>query len=263
MKKGILVSLGMIVGVSLAIVAIGYLFYTQINYVDLVGKRAFISENGTNILIEDNEGSVVLSYNITQWRSAAGNKWEAYFEEGIEVNETEITPDSFTRFIAVSPFPGGSRTLGFAVATPEGPQEMSLFWTMNVSTEEISLVGDVNIGSVGSISWSPQGSYFAYYLNTEDAPGEYLTVDNAFTMEKEFVLSGDDILEKLEEEENQTEFHPEFGGLDWSEDGTELFFITKSPENDEEIRWSIKANGDNFQKLEDVDLEDSSDEEEN
>ncbi len=245
--KNALFIIGLIIGVALFTVAIGYFFYSQIDYVDLAEKEVFISENDDELLIKNKEGEVVFVYKIEEWRESVSDNWNEIFEEPIKIDEVELTPESFSRFTGVSPFPEGLKSLGFSVSTYAMPKDVSLFWVLDIGTGELNFVGEKNNGVIGYIIWSPQRTHFAYFLNTEKAPGEYLTVDNAITKEKEFTLSGEDILEILEK--TVEEFSPEFRDMEWSEDGEKLFFATNGVDK-EDVFWSIGVDGSDLMKEE-------------
>ncbi len=240
-KKTLFV-VGAVVGVSLFVVLVCYFLLFQVGYTDLVGKTIIISEGDDDLLVLDEKENVVFSYSISEWNRQAGEKWDEFFTEPIEIDEITIGPNAFTRFTAISPFPESTRRLGFAVSTYAAPTDVSLFWVIDIVTRELSLVGEENKGVVGNISWSPNRVHFAYYLNTERAAGEYLTVDNGVTFEKEFNLSGEDILEAMEEEEDEA-FTPEFRSLKWSEEGEKLMFSTDTPEEDVSADWVINVDG--------------------
>ena len=248
MKKTLFV-VGSIVGVSLVIVGIGYFLYSQINYVDLVEKKILISENDQEIFVNEEGGETVFSYSVSEWREQVEGSWDDYFDQPLMINEREVTPSNFNRFTGVSPFPGGTKKLGFVVSTRDLFEDVSLFWVMDISSREIEMIGKENFGVIGNISWSPNGIYFAYYLNTEKAPGEYLTVDNALTLEKEFMIDREEILEAYEVEKE--DYSPEFARLDWADDGNRLFFTTASIEDEEEEdKWSIMVDGSELKKEE-------------
>jgi len=239
--------LGMIVGVMAVMGIAIYFLYSQIRPVDLIGKDIVITEDDDALEVVDEDGNVVFDYSMSDWRTYTENRWEYLFDGTIEINETELGPRSFQRFVAASPLVDPTKMI-FAVSTYGAPTDVSLFFVLDIRTEELELVGRENKGIIGNILWSPTGTHFAYFLNTERAPGDYLTVDNVETLEKEFVLEDRDILLALgvgEEEigEGVIEFTPEFRNLAWEEEGERLMFVTDVLEEDEEASWSINADG--------------------
>ena len=245
--KNVFFIIGLIFGVSLAVVGIGYILSSQVDYIDLISKRVAIADDDKALLLVDEDERVSFEYTIENWRGQVRGDWNDFFDEPLEVNGATITPDSFSRFTTASPFPDGVRSIVFSVSTYAMPTDFSLFWVLNVGTGEIKFLGKENIGIVGDIKWSPEGTHFAYFLNTERAPGDYLTVDNAETLEKEFTLSGGEILEAMEVEHDE-DYRPEFRSLQWKQDGERLFFVTDDTDEDAGITWSIDAEGENLQK---------------
>jgi WD40 repeat protein len=239
MKKVIFVT-GLVLGVSLTVVAIGYVLSSQIEYVDLLEKTITISDEDDVLFINNSDDKVVFRYSVESWRGQVKGSWDKLFQGFFEGEE--IGPDNFVRFTAVSPFPEGIKTIVFAISTKELPNNYSLFFTLNVGTKQLKFLGGKNEGVVGNVVWSPEENYFAYILNSNDRSGVYLTVDNIKTMRKEFTLSKDDILEGLEIEEEEN-FNPEFRALRWSEDGSKIFFMTNTNEEDIFSTWSIGFDG--------------------
>jgi hypothetical protein len=235
MKKVIFVT-SLILGVSLTVVAIGYVLSSQIEYVDLLEKTITISDEDDVLFVNNSNDKVVFRYSVESWRGQIKGSWSGLFDG------EEIGPDDFVRFTAVSPFPEGIKTIVFAISTKDLPTNYSLFFTLNIGTKQLRFLGGKNKGIVGNVVWSPEENYFAYILNSNDQSGVYLTVDNIKTMKKEFTLSKDDILEELEIEEGEY-FNPEFRALKWSEDGSKIFFMTNTNEEDISSMWSIGLGG--------------------
>jgi hypothetical protein len=241
MKKIFFIT-GLVLGVSLAVVTIGYVLSSQIEYVDLVGKTVTISEEDDVLFIVNDKEDVVFRYSIESWRGQVKGKWDVLFQDPMFVSDVKITPEDFTRFTAVSPYPEGIKTMVFSTSTEEKDVDFSLFWTLNVGTRELRLLGERNTGVVGNIVWSPKETHFAYVLNTEEFTGEYLTIDNIDTREKEFTISKSDLLTKLNIEE-ESDFHPSFRSLRWRDDGMRLFFTTNTKEEDVFVMWSVDPKG--------------------
>lgn len=244
MKKVFFVT-GLVLGVSLAVIAIGYVLSSQIEYVDLIEKTITISEEDDALFVINDKESVVFRYSIESWRGQVRENWDNLFQDFFDGEE--IGPDDFVRFTAVSPFPEGTKMIVFATSTKELPINYSLFFTLNVGTKQLRFFGDKNKGVVGNVVWSPEETHFAYTLNTNDRSGEYLTVDNIEKRKKEFTLVKDDILAELEIEEGEY-FNPEFRALRWNNDGSRLFFATNTEEEDVSMMWSIAANGTDFKR---------------
>ncbi len=238
MKKIIIVC-GLIVGVTLAMMLIIFFLYSQVNYVNLVDKKVSISEDDSYVLIIDKENKVVFNYAIFEWRESAELLWPRYFKD-LMVGDKKLSPEDFSKFTAASAFPEGTKTLAFATSF-SGEEDVSLFWTLNIDTKEITPIGDVNFGAIGGIIWSPQDTHFAYLLNTKEIGGKYLTVDNVVTKKKEFTLTGDDILKALDRDSD--DYHPEFRMMRWDEDGKRLNFTTNNLAKEGSIRWSIGVDG--------------------
>jgi tricorn protease-like protein len=245
MKKVFFIT-GLILGVSLAVVAIGYVLSSQIEYVDLVGKTLMISEEDDTLFAINEDERIVFRYSIENWRGQTRNRWEKLFKGSLTNDDLQITPDDFVRFTAVSPFPEGVKTIIFSTSTYGLANDFSLFWMLNIGTKELRFFGEKNDGVVGNIVWSPKGTHFAYFLNTKEASGEYLTIDNIETREKIFTICREKILELLEEESE--EFIPEFRTLRWQEDGQRLFFSTNTTEEGVFATWSIDLSGEDLKR---------------
>ncbi len=241
MKKVFFV-IGLICGVSLAVVTIGYVFSSQINYVDLINKKVAISDEDNAIVVLNDESNIVLRYSVDNWRGQARPLWRNLIAEGMSFDGEAVLPDSFTRFSAVSPFPDGVKTIIFATSTNAKEQDYSLFWLLNIGTKELSFFGDANKGVVGNIAWSPKETHYAYYLNTEKGSGEYLTVDNIIEKRKEFTISSEDILKQLTEDDADY-FNAEFRALQWDSRGERISFTTNTLEEEIFANWSIALNG--------------------
>jgi hypothetical protein len=237
MKK-ILFVIGLILGIALFIILVGFLFYSQIEQTNLAGKKVFTSEDDEQIMVSDENENIIFSYSIEEWQKQAGEQWNDIFVEPLMAGEDVVGPESFVWFTAVSAFPGMSK-IGFSVSTYEKATNVSLFWTIDIATKEINIIGEKNIGIVGNIVWSPNANYFAYSLNDGEKKGEFLTADNTTTLKKEFVLTGEDILHALEGEYLSSIYYPNFRNIEWKEDESELIFTTNSLEETEETRWSI------------------------
>ncbi len=237
----------LIFAVSVTVVAIGYVLSSQIEYVDLINKEITISEDDDVLLVMDEDENIAFRYSIENWRGEVRERWDSIFREPMEIQGTKVGPDGFTRFTAVSPFPDGVKTLVFSVSTYAMPVDYSLFWTLNIATGETRILGERNKGVVGNIIWSPKETHFAYFLNTERAAGDYLTLDNVETREKEFTVSGREILEALEVDYDE-DFMPEFRSLRWREDGERFFFTTDTTEEEVSANWSIDLKGLNIRR---------------
>ncbi len=245
--KNVFFIIGLIFGVSLAVVGIGYILSSQVDYIDLINRKVVIADDDKALLLVNEDEEVSFEYTIENWRGQVKGDWDDFFDEPLEVDGVTITPNSFSRFTTASPFPDGVKSIVFSVSTYAMPIDFSLFWVLNIGTREIRFLGEENRGIVGDITWSPEGTHFAYFLNTERAPGEHLTIDNAETLEKEFTLSGEEILEALEVEYDE-DYKPEFRGLRWGQDGKRLFFATDDVEEDTSVTWSIDLEGESLRK---------------
>ncbi len=239
--KNIFQFVGLIVGVSLVLLLMIYVFYSQIDYVDLIGKRVTSSDDGQQVLVIDKDDGIVYSYSIEEWRYGAELLWPNY------LTEANLKPDDFTQFIAASPLPGDTRLLGFAVSTNRAEDNASVFWYFHIGKRELGVIGEKNEGVVGNIVWSPKETHFSYSLDTEQAAGTSLTVDNIVTKKKKFTITGEDIVTALEAESD--DYTPEFRRIRWEDDGQTITFITNGIE-EEEVDWSIDIKGENLTKLE-------------
>lgn len=246
--KNILFIIGLIFLVSLVVVGTGYFLYSQAEYVSLRNKTVNISENDDALLVKGEEG-VIFSYSIEEFQETALIVWDDVFgDDLIKINEKEVGPEMFTKFIVSSPFPGKRSSIIFSVSTDMATENVSLFWVLDITTGRLTPFGEKNIGRVGNIMWSPDGSYFAYFLNTKRGVGEYLVLGNAESFKEEFILSGEDILEAMDIEK-EDHFMPGFRGLRWSEEEEELLFMTDTLEEGASANWSINFDGTNLERV--------------
>ncbi len=244
MKQKIFFTIGMVVGVAFFVFIISFFLYSQINYIDLIGKRALIAEGDRELHVVDDENTVVFVYKVEDWQNGVSESWDYMFPELASVGGASIGPENFDRFIATSPLPN-PRKLGFAISTYALPIDISLFFELDVRNNRLKPIGEKNMGIIGSIVWSSAETHFAYSLNTKEEVGKYLVVDNVQTLEEEFSLDKDDILLALgvDESEEEVDFNPGFKGLSFDEDGEFLVFTTNTLNEEESALWTIRVDG--------------------
>jgi len=244
MKQKIFFTIGMVVGIAFFVFIISFFLYSQINYIDLIGKRVIIAEGDRELHVVDDNNDVVFIYKIEDWQNGVSEGWEHMFPELISSGGANIGPENFDRFIATSPLPN-PRKLGFAISTYTLPIDISLFFELDVRNNRLNPIGEKNRGIIGSIIWSPAETHFAYLLNTKEEAGKYLVVDNVETLEEEFSLDKEDILLALgvEDLEERINFKPRFKGLSFDEEGEFLIFTTSTLDEDESAVWTIRING--------------------
>ncbi len=238
--KNVIFVTGLIVAVSLIVVAVAYFFYSQIDYVNLARKEVTVnvSEEKDTIFVREND-EVLFSYSIEDFRNDSLKEWNRLTKENpFVIKEDELSLEDFSVFLTVSKFPKGQRSIIFPVSTSREDKNISLFWVLDIGTRDITFFGEENKGIIGNVVWSSDVSYFAYTINTRSGKGEYFSIDNARSFEKEVTISGDDILENLEVS-SEKEFNPGFRGIGWSEEEEGFFFITETLEEGAPSRWIV------------------------
>jgi|GEM_PF-1863974 len=204
----------------------------------------YIAE-GETIRVLDKEENVVFEYSIDEFKDWAKENWQDIFEEpprfAPNIPETEVFPEDFGFFDRTASISPDKEKLAFSVHSYYAASYLSLVGIIDLKTEEPALTAEANRGGVVDIFWSPAGNHLAYALDTGRAQGDYLSVDNVTELEKEFTLSGEDILNVLQNSD-YAEFMPHFRDLKWIDQGQRLKFTTDGPE-EEALAWSIKTQG--------------------
>ncbi len=204
------------------------------------------NDGGVEVIkVLDKAEKVIYEYTIEEFKHWAEAHWDDIFEESpVFVEEEPVFPDQFMFFDDTAALSPDGEKLAFSVHRYFAATYMSFVGIVNLETEEVALVGEENPGAIQEFYWSHQGEYLAYALNTAKGEGTYLSNDNVINMEKEFILTGDDLEEALITGEEQVEL-PHFKNLSWLEAQNRLNFtsdVNVDGEN-EVINWSIEAQG--------------------
>ena len=204
--------------------------------------------DGEIIRLLDKEKNVVFEYSIEEFRSWAKENWQDIFETPPAFGELrEVDPENFYRFDNTASLSPDRDFLSFSVHDYAALTSISFICTINIETAEVKLVGKENIGSLQNLIWSPQGSHLAYVLDSARAQGDFLSVDNTEKMEKEFTLSGNEILNALTNPDH-VGFMPHFRELGWIGGGERLGFTTDGLKEGEAFVWSIDVQGTDLKK---------------
>ncbi len=235
----------------LAVIVLGFIFLSGAQIPDL--EEELISEKTFNYVGEregfevfDEEGEIVLEYKIDDFNEWMIENWDI-FEIIPQVGGRDIEPGSFRWFDKSASISPDFKKLAFSVHDYAVASYTSFVGIIEIETGELSLIKEHNNGSIGDLIWSPTSSHVAYTLSTGRAGGDYFSVDNVKTLQKEFTLSEEDILEKFEEDADF--LMPEFRELNWSEQGERIEFVTNAPE-ERTVRWSIENSGEDLHKEE-------------
>jgi len=201
---------------------------------------------GEIIRVLDQEKNVVFEYSIDEFRSWAKENWHDIFEEppmfSPDITETEVFPEDFRVFDRTAALSPDKEKLAFSVHRYYAASSLSFVGAVDLKTKEPALVAEANRGGLAGIFWSPAGNHLAYALDTARAQGDHLSVDSAARMEKEFILSGEDILATLEDSD-YADFMPNFRNLEWTEEGQKLKFTSDSPKERGMLNWIINPEG--------------------
>jgi len=203
-------------------------------------------DRGEIIKVLDQEGETVVEYSIEELRDWARENWDNIFEERPAFGEIrEADPDHFYRFDDGASLSPKYNYLAFSVSDYAAATHLSFTGIIDVRTGELRLVGKESTGSIREIIWSSEETHIAYVLDSARAQGDYLSVDSVGKMEKEFILSGEDLLARLDSEEGG--FMPGFRDIKWI--GERLEFTTDGIE-EESVRWSIGFRGNDLRGVE-------------
>lgn len=222
---------------------------------ELIGKKIEYDNEvegleGTVIKVLDENDNVIFEYTHEEFIAWAEDNWEDIFEETPAFHEERpIYPENLSYFEDTATLDPSGKKFAFSVHDYFAAAQMSFVGVVNLETGETELVNEENRGGIEEFSWSPEGNYLTYALNTAKAARLYLTNDNINAMSKEFTIGEEELREVLNEDEYPT-FLPFFRELEWKEDESRLEFITNAPEDKEaeEIKWSIHPAGDDLIK---------------
>ncbi len=250
MKKTILV----IIIIFLLIVGVGYYTGQQIedpsdpnDSEEVTYERdfEFLPEEGIEAqkikVVENGEEIYLLTIDeLTEW---ADENWDA-FEEPPTVAMREIDPTSFGFFDRAASISPDGKKIAFSVSDYSAATTTAILIIADLQTEQLNFVTDPAQGSIEVFNWSEDGSYLGYTLGTARAGGDGLRVDDVANLEKSFSLTGEDLFEVIDPEDETLESHqfmPVFNNLEW--DGEDLLFTSGHPETEEDVHWRIGADG--------------------
>ncbi len=209
-------------------------------------KTIQYTENNRAIRIFNDKDELILEYSIEEFNEWAKENWDI-FEETPQVGERDIEPENLGWFDEGASISPDSRKIAFSVHDYAIASYTSFVGVMEIETKELNLIKDYSNGSIDELIWSLNSTHIAYTLGTGRAKGDYFSVDNAKTFEKEFTLSGKELSKELNN--GKEIIMPEFRELNWGEQGERIEFITNDSDEGR-IKWSIRNNGEDLTKEE-------------
>lgn len=199
--------------------------------------------DGEVIRVLDKEKNVIFEYSIDEFRGWVKEHWHDIFEEPPAFGELrDVDPENFFRFDNTASLSPDRNFLAFSVHDYAALTSISFVGIIDFKTAEVKLISEASVGNLQNLIWSPRGSHLAYILDTGRAYGDFLSIDNATELKKEVMLSGDDILDSLENSD-PVEFMPRFRNLKWTEDGQKLKFTSNNIKERGMLNWSINVEG--------------------
>ncbi len=210
----------------------------------------FLPDEGTEaqeIAVVDQHGFTVYSLTLDELKEWMQLNWDK-FEETPEVGGREVEVDNFHFFDRHASVSFDNETLVFSVHDYAVLTTTTFLLVVDLEKEEISMLDETIGGTIEGFAWSDDSSFLAFTLGTARAAGDYLSVVNIDEMNKKFRISGDDIAEIMDPEEEVVEegqFMPNFHDLVWHEfpHGHTLEFKAYDLEREEEIEWLIDSDG--------------------
>lgn len=199
------------------------------------------------IQVFDADDNLVLEYTIEEFNEWTEENW-GIFDEPPQVGGREVKPGNFGWFDRSAAMSPQYDKFVFSVSDYAAASYASFVGIMDAKSGELDMVREYSSGAISSIIWSPRGNHLAYILATGRAQGDYLVVDNVDNLEREFMLSGKDLLDFLGSKEDTASFMPNFRGLNWIENGRRIEFTSNGPDEGL-INWVIDNNGKGLREL--------------
>ncbi len=214
----------------------------------LFGREVRLTEERTGIEVYNKEDEMISRLDFSRFQEWANENWEEVFEEtpmfAEDIEETKVTPDSFYFFdeaVALSP---KEEKVAFSVHSYFTATHLSFIGIFDIDADKLYMIRKENRGEVDDIFWSPDGKSITYTLSTARAKGDYLSIDNVESLQKEFTLSGEDIERKLDYKEA---LMPRFRDIAWKKEGGVVEFITDIKDLKKEAVWEVGKKGDSLE----------------
>lgn len=231
-------------------------FFTVFNFSEkkgeneesLLGREVRLTEERTGIEVYNKEDEMISRLDFSRFQEWANENWEEIFEEtpmfAEDIEETKVTPDSFYFFDKTVTLSPEEEKVAFSVHSYFAATHLSFIGIFDINTDKLYMIRKENRGEVDDIFWSPNGKRIAYTLSTARAKGDYLSIDNMESLQKEFTLSGEDIERKLDYKEALI---PRFRDIAWKKEGEVVVFITDSKDLKKEAVWEVDKKGDSLE----------------
>ncbi|MFP4022373.1 MAG: hypothetical protein ACLFTS_00810, partial [Candidatus Paceibacterota bacterium] len=179
-----------------------------------------------DIKVLEENGEEVFSLNIDDLNQWTKENWDI-FEEPPMVAMREVEPDSFDLFDNSATVSPDQEKLAMSVHDYAAATTLSFIIIADLNSGDLDMIKEPTRGSIEEFLWSPDSKLAAYTLNTARAHGDMLSVDDTDSMEKVTTLEGDDLIEKIkdqEDEDDKKEFMPRFRDVKWEDN--EIHFKT-------------------------------------
>ncbi len=218
---------------------------TENDFAEMDLRVEFIPEEGIEsqeIRVVSKEDEVMFQLTIDELNQWTQENWDI-FEEEPEVGGREVDPGGFGFFDRAASISPNNRKMIFSVSDYAVATTVSFVIVADIESGEMGMINKPVPGSIEDFSWTEDSEMVAYSLGTARAAGDFLSVDNVVDLEREFMLSEEELLEVLDPEEEMVEvgqFMPVFQDLEWSEG--RFYFTTEHPEEDR-TDWSVDKEG--------------------
>ena len=195
-------------------------------------------------VLEDEEE--VFSLTIEELNQWTADNWD-WFEDPPQVGMREVEPDNFGFFDRAASISPDNSKLIFSVSDYSAATTTSILIVVDLEAEEMQMISTPAKGTIEEYAWDHNSVWIAYTLGTARAGGDYLRVDNLDQMDISFGLTGEDLLEVVDFDEEivqPEDFMPAFGQLSWSENRIE--FQSENPQEESNLSWSVDYGGDDL-----------------
>ncbi len=193
------------------------------------------------IIVTDKKDRPVFSISIEEFNEWTKEIWHL-FDEDPEVGEREVVPGSFGFFDRTAKISPNHEKMVFSVHDYAIATTVSFLTVVDLESGKMNMIDPSARGEMGEVFWSPESDYISYGLSTARSGGEFVSVDDVNNLEKLITVSGNDVLEIMDPNENFAEFNrfmPRFRGLNWT-DNYNLQFVSDSAQEDAlPVIWNL------------------------
>lgn len=213
--------------------------------------------NTTGIKVLDEDWEEVGYYWIDQFNEwTQTDAWEE-FDPAPEVGMRKIEPGSFWFFDRSATLDPDGERFAFSVHDYAAASTTTIVWIYEYAEDNLEVLKTPIRWSISDFVWSEDWEYIAFTQWTARAWGDYFSVVEVENMQKMFELSWEDIISKLDPENEQVEeqqFMPQFRNITW-EDAETIYFETNDVDDDvaewpsdDWVSWTVSVDGDNLEK---------------